>query len=454
MKDPENRIFASQDPRSAVFGCICWLFALVPLAVLVFLVKKYGVDLPTWDHWDYIPKFRPLFEGDLPFRAAWSQSNEHRGFFANIIQCDLAWLTGWNVLAELALDVVLAVGIFAVVVQQIRLTERRLGGCKMTWLVPVSALIIFSLNQWENWLWGAQVVVFFQVFSTALCLFHLSNFPSRWSDFFRALAMGVIGSYSFGSGLLVWPIGLLILLFVPFDGARKRKMLLWGGAGAAVIFFYLRDFRLPAPNSQFEFAFQHFSKSFAYFFIFLGTAVVNFDLRGALSVGLAGMAGLCLTTFFLMKVRRLKLEALAPYLAFALYAVGSGLMLVVMRSVYGEVQATSPRYIIHSNFFWISFCALLSLTFAGDGDPAGFRGRIPRFSGAAILGVLIFFSVKSSMLSAKEFPARKSFMTAASVELRRFENRDILLRLYPNLDSLKLYVEFLKKYRLSAFRNG
>src|SRR6185503_3278270 len=87
-----------------------WLLALGPLAVLIWVVSRYSVDVPFYDQWEFLPLLDKMYQEQLTFGDLWAQFNEHRIFFPKLLMLGLARLTHWNIRCENAASVALAIG--------------------------------------------------------------------------------------------------------------------------------------------------------------------------------------------------------------------------------------------------------------------------------------------------------------------------------------------------------
>lgn len=71
-----------------------WLIyglALIPLLILIRYVIRYGVDIPWYDQWKFLPTLEKFFQGRLAFHDLWQQHNEHRILFPRIVFLALAF---------------------------------------------------------------------------------------------------------------------------------------------------------------------------------------------------------------------------------------------------------------------------------------------------------------------------------------------------------------------------
>jgi hypothetical protein len=67
-----------------------------------------------------VPLLDKMYRGELAFPDLWAQHNEHRLLFPKIIMLVLARSTGWDIRYELALNLLLAIGIFAILAWQVK----------------------------------------------------------------------------------------------------------------------------------------------------------------------------------------------------------------------------------------------------------------------------------------------------------------------------------------------
>src|SRR6266704_3517626 len=130
-----------------------WRWApLVPLAALIWLCWRFTVDVPFCDDWQMVDDLGLLAQGGYPVARLWRFQNEHRFAFSMPIMLAVATWTRWRIGAQVALNVAVAAGAFAVV-------RRNVAG----FAAFVAAALMFSWAQWENWTWGYQLSVFLQL---------------------------------------------------------------------------------------------------------------------------------------------------------------------------------------------------------------------------------------------------------------------------------------------------
>jgi len=364
----------------------------------------------------------------------------------------LAHISGWDISYELATNFVLALGIFVVLVCQIRITLRSIGHGRTNWLLPTTALIIFSLTQWENWLWGWQIQIFLNVLAATGGIVLLANPPFKWSRFLMALLLGLVATCSFANGICYWPIGLLILFLVSEN--KKTSMTLWAVAGLFIVSLYFYNYHKPSHHPSLWIAFERPLDCVKYAIKYLGAFVANSGTASAFVAGSLGLVNVCGTIWLLIR-RRFKLPVLVPFIGLSLYAISSALITGMGRLGFESTQALSSRYRTISSLFWFSNVVLLYLLV---GNNQARTKRSKSYIWLSILATIISLTVASSFHARANFdrkyhtlaPARNALMTIDNTE----NNDELLTRLCWSADLVKKESLLLKKYRLSVFRDS
>ena len=345
------------------------ILALIPLIFLIGVVAKYAVAVPMWDQWDLVPLLEKTYHGDLTFHDLWAQHNEHRILFPKIIMLVLARLTRWNIAYELVVNIILALGIFTVFVHQVKITGRKPGIAGLHWAIPAISLIVFSISQCENWLWGWQLQMFLNLLAVIGGIVLLANDTFSWSKFAAAALLGIVANYSFANGALVWPIGLLLLLVVTAGIPQRMAAICgWIAVGTLTLVTYFYHYQKPEEHPAISLIFKMPLAYAAYVFKYLGGMCaqgLGGDISGngvfALVIGLAvtvvtGWAG-----WTLVRRKIASVQTLLPYFGLILYSVGSALVTGVVRLGFGSNQALASRYCTMTVPLWVSLVVFLIL---------------------------------------------------------------------------------------------
>jgi len=189
-------------------GLLIFLLLMVPPVLLLIFIRLYGVNVLYGDDWAFVLVIEKLHAGNLTFGDLNGLHNEHRMLFPNLIMLLLVYLTDYNTIAAMYFSWGL------VLIESILIFHmfRQDFGDSMSSLLkflPVCWLL-FSFRQFECILWSLVGV---QIYLSALG-FVASIYLLAKSDrlpLVGALCAGIISSFSFANGLLVWPVGLIFL---------------------------------------------------------------------------------------------------------------------------------------------------------------------------------------------------------------------------------------------------
>lgn len=271
------RAWLSRLPR-----VVAWLAIAVPIGISMNFVARFGVDVPYWDQWDFIPLLEHAARGDLRFSELAGQHNEHRILFPRLIMLGLARLTRWDVRAEMWAGWSMLV--LTALVLHLELRQRGRPPSLTAWGTVPAAWLLLSLRQWENLLWGWQFQIVLAGLAAVVALWALlTPSPLRVG---AGMGAGVVSSFSFASGLAVWPAGAVILLLAPMK-ARRRLVLLgaWAAAASLTLATYLHDFVRPAHHPSPRGALEHPLDALGFFGTTLGASLIGSPPLLALIVG-------------------------------------------------------------------------------------------------------------------------------------------------------------------------
>ncbi|HEX8293977.1 MAG TPA: hypothetical protein VF570_19640, partial [Pyrinomonadaceae bacterium] len=123
-----------------------------------WLILRYGVDVPYSDQWNNAHFFEKSARGTLTLADLYAQQNEFRQLFPHALFVGLGRLTGWDVRYEMFASLLLACfvawGVW-------RLGARTFADpLRRGLLFLLASLLNFSAIQYDNWLFGVQVVYF------------------------------------------------------------------------------------------------------------------------------------------------------------------------------------------------------------------------------------------------------------------------------------------------------
>ncbi len=435
---------------AAVLRVLPLALALVPLAVAVWAAARYTVDIPWMDEWELVPLVERSYQGTLSLRDLWLLHNEHRFVFPRLILIGLVRATHWNVYWEVGLNVALACAIALLLIRQMRGTGRRLGELRWEWTALPVSVVVFSLSQWENWIWGWQVAIFLNVLAAAGMVVLLGGERLSWWMLAAAALCAAVAQYSFANGVACWAIGAAALAVRPFESRRRRvrAIAVWLAAAAVVVGSYLYGYYTPTHHPALAACLEQPGQLAQYVLIYLGRPLGE---GHAAWMGLAGLAYLGGATWGLVRFGFLRGREVAPYVWLSSYAILSALITGVGRVGFGRTQALTPRYVTIANLLWVAVAALLFFLGAGL-----LRRKRRGLGGLAYLAVaaIVAASLMSSGEAVPKMRTTSERLAAARAEVWRAEDEELLQVLYPDVSVLKERIAKLRELKLSVFREG
>jgi hypothetical protein len=253
------------------------------LSVLyVGFVDHYAVNVPNGDEWvSVVPFVHNSLHGHLTLAALWAQEfNESHMFIPNSIFVAYGRFDHLDIKAVILLSAVLFVGAYALLLVLVR----KYLGRRLTFLPAASIGVVwFSLLDYENALWSFQIawylVIFFFLLTLWLLLGNWTRYP--WLAFALAIAAAVAGCCSAIQGFLIWPVGLLCLVWrTPLHESRPyRRPALWLVSAGVMAFFYFIDYSYsaaysgclaPAKQCSVAYSLHHPMDAAKFFFAVLG----------------------------------------------------------------------------------------------------------------------------------------------------------------------------------------
>ncbi|MDH7513938.1 MAG: hypothetical protein QHH14_13405 [Clostridiales bacterium] len=438
-----------------------WALVSIPFLFLVLMVARYKVDVPEWDQWALVPLLEKSYGGTLTLKDFWFQHNEHRLVFPKLLMVPLARLSGWNISYELALSILLAAGIFFCLAIVMKKTFASVLGARLRWPFIFLSLVVFSLNQVENWMWGWNIQIFLNVLAGAGAIVLLTGKRLGWREIAGAALLSIVAAFSYASGLVFSLIGFAAIIF-SVSLTKKRRLLyslLWLSVSTAIFYSYFYHYHSPSHHPSLSSILNSPLNYMSYVLTYLGAALLSSDVNPffAFLAGLAGVILFGLTVLMILSGRKIRAGDLSPYLFLSLYALATALLTGLGRAGFGAVQAMSPRYVAFSSLFWISLVVFIIILLKMDGSKTEATPKPAKIILASILALIFSLSATSSFHSRVLFKERYRRLEPARRELSVFKNKELLERIYPHLGEvdwreMERAVEFLRSKRLSVFR--
>jgi hypothetical protein len=353
----------------------CWAIATLPAIGPLLLIDKYGVDFHYWDEWDsgFAGLFVKIHNHQATIADLFAQNNEHRQVIPRLLLLLTNPLTHWNNFAVLLMGWACACTTSLSVLSMIRRSVTANARIPVIWFL--CNLLIFSPLQYEIWLWGIGLDQW--MLTAILCLSFLaaiSRIP-LWPKLALCTLLAAAANYSFGNGLLAWPlIGLLLLWSVAGDLTTAKKWVVacaWAAGCLVCVGFYFHRYVQPPHWGSYS---NHvgFLNVIFYNFVFMGSPFahsINHSVTLECAVVGASMFAmlLVLAAYFIRAWRGDRRELsnrMFVWFIVAGYAVLSGLVASLSRAGYGAEQATSSRYIAYAVYLPLALVVLLPIVAA------------------------------------------------------------------------------------------
>lgn len=409
-------------------------------------ILHYGVNTPYWDEWEMVPLFKKVDHHTLGFNDLWRQHNEHRIFFPKIVLITAAYVTHWNVKAELlisfAFSMITALMLYLFVLQKIQ----NRGIALLTSVL--CATWLYSPVQYENWLWGWQVEWFMCVAGIVTAFYLLDRFSSQKSKlgnwlFGGAVLSAIIATFSLGGGLVVWLVGLGILVAY----MKKRAYLgLWSAAAILSTLAYYYHYHKPAASPPMS-VFLHQRLNFIRYILgYIGRPVSGNPDVAILIGSILLLAAIPLA--YLTWHKKAELHKFAPWLSLMAAGAIIGVLAAISRLGLGLDESLSSRYTAFSLLYIIGLTGLIG----GLLDSAKLSVRqltLTILVALSISAPLIFSSYANGRVGLRNRALHFSILKYCTHEPA--PTRECLLSTYPNAKIAQSRLNYVKSKHWAGY---
>jgi hypothetical protein len=428
-----------RDPMSLV-GLLLIIF---PPLLLAAYIKCFGVNMIYYDQWNFVPLLEKMYTGTLTFGDLFAQHNEHRIFFPRIIMLALAYVTHYSNIYEMYASWVLSLATFYLLLRRFLCQFK---GTKYLLLAfaPVSWLF-FNLNQYENILWGWQIQIYLAVLGFVASVFLLER--SGKIDVYLALSLvsGIVASFSFINGLLVWPIGLIFIIITKVEN-RLKIAGVWSATGILALGAYFYQWTKPTNHPSDLYVLGHLDESAEYLLANLGSSISPVKYY-AIVMGIVLSIIVILTLILVIRSKSVRENAF--WIALTIFAVLSSFACMIGRAGFGIDQALSSRYITFTLLGVIgTYACLYQLTRKAPGNRAYlilYGMMLTLILASVIVGYPTGLIEGNNTMSLRDncIATAHDYMAAGSGDTGI---------LYPSTDLIKKDMLIMEKYRLNLFR--
>ena len=152
---------------------ILFTLYLIPILLLIGFVANFSVNVPVDDEWRLASLFQKLAQGNVTFNDFWALHSNHRIVFPKIIIAVLAFASRWNINYQLCLSIGLAAITFIAMYKLSSMQVKKVADDLWHLANILTCILLCSLVQHENWLWGFQLAWFFVNFCCVAAVYAL-----------------------------------------------------------------------------------------------------------------------------------------------------------------------------------------------------------------------------------------------------------------------------------------
>lgn len=331
---------------------------LLPLGVLA-VARAYTVNVGYYDDWVWSWLIAAMRHGELLWGNMWRLHNNHRIFFPDLVALGLAQAGAWSLPRETMFSVATAAftqGVwFAVVTRLVPVTRR-------TIVTVAISLLIFSLAQGENWVWGFQIAWFIANLAIAVTVYALTCRDSVGLSI-GAMVAAVIAAHSVAYGLNMLLAGLAVAL-----ASRRRRpweIAAWSILVVAIFLDYVHDYTKGLALAPQMSAPERVVQTLIYAAAFLGSPLTR--SFGVVVCAIAGVLLIVAYAYAVFRWWRLRVaspgdaERLVVPLALAIVPILTALQIAWGRLWEGMPTSLAGRYVTASSLLVIALLIAAAL---------------------------------------------------------------------------------------------
>lgn len=418
------------------------LLIAIPAILGILYINRFGVNVLNWDQWEIVPLIEKVFDNNITIYDIFPQHNEHRLIFPKIIMLALAYASHYNTIYEMYGSWFISLSnlilLFVFYKESFGVSSRSLLG-----FIPIP-LLIFNFRQYENILWGFQIQIYLCILGFLVSIYMLkkSNSVSNLHYIFSILG-GILSSFSFANGLLVWPIGLLFSFILNKNLSIK---IVWTGIASIVFFIYFYGWNRPSYQFSELFIVEQPVRSATFF-------VANVGSPLSIQTILAVFIGIFLLTAmvfeFIIILRNKLLKENSIWLSFILFSLASSLIITMGRAGFGVDFALTSRYVT------ITTLGVIGIYFLSLSIYNNKTIKIPHAS--FLFGMIVLIFLLGILVGYVNGIHQGVAIEEQRLELTHIlktynmQTNDNLIRLYPNVELVRQRADILRKYKLNVF---
>ncbi|MBD1814856.1 hypothetical protein NDA07_00450 [Microcoleus vaginatus DQ-U2] len=380
---------------------ILFTLYLIPVLLLIGFVANFSVNVPVDDEWRLASLFEKIAAGNVTFNDFWALHSNHRIVFPKIIIAVLAFASRWNINYQLCLSIGLAAITFLAMYKLSSMQVKNVADDLWHLANILTCILVGSLVQHENWLWGFQLAWFFVNLCFVAAVYALVSNHKLLPNIRISIAavFCFVASFSLAQGLLSWLAAIPAVVALEGNTAQKRKRAIaWMLLFVATCAVYSIDYH-PSRKASILSLLNKPLVVIDYFLSLLGSPIVR-------SPGISALVGLVIFASFVFFVvyfgkkivsssvplsvsanseKQFQVPAIPsslamtdrndiaenyealPWLSIGLFSVLSALFITAGRAEFGAIQAIeSSRYTTNSILLLIALVQLGQLFVRGN----------------------------------------------------------------------------------------
>lgn len=426
----------------------------------LYFVLSFGVNVPFWDEWELLERVRNISVGKTSWWSlAASKHNEHLIGFAFLMQVLQLLLSDYNTKALLVTGVLiqaLAFVVLSVIGWRSVPDDRR-----PLWLA-LSALILFSLSQHKNLLWGFQTAWFLVTLLLALTLACLQKAKdleghdgfAKW--FTLGTVTAVLAIFTSTQGVIVWLAAAVYLFarenYQTRDFFRSRAGYLWVVVSVLAGVLFISVWLLQGGGGSGGGGSSFSPRTVLYIFVGLhGAFFGDVGKWGVFSFGvvLLVFVGLALLKALIAKDK----SGYALPVALIVFGLAFSLMVAIARAKYSGIGAArDPHYTAYSLLTFFGALTALLRRDAGALAGAGRASALELLLFPSVVVVATFSSTYDAVLKGLEWREQQGSNAVTLLKYRDQATTDFALTaLFGDVAMVRRNAEFLEANHLGAF---
>jgi len=325
------------------------IYGLIFVPVLAYFLSLFltAVNIPLQDEYDAVLNFANKFfsSGSNRLALLFSQHNEHRLMLYRSLTVLITWLTGSLNLKVLTIIGNLSLLGFAVFLY--KSARLRLAKHKALYFLP-AAFMLFQPQYYAIILQSGAIADLGIVCFSLAAIYFLNKPAIRY--FFFALFAAMLAVFSKANGFLIFPAGLVILIF----NKKYKEGLIWSLTGVILSVIYFAGYVRPVDSPPLA-IFNQPVESGKFILYLIGAGLADFfPSSAAFSGPLTMISGALVLMYFIFIFTRLKSGKLNIIIfTFLVFLFLTVIAITIGRSLFGAEYALSSRFRVYSDIFLI-----------------------------------------------------------------------------------------------------